>query len=154
MACPCGCAITFQHLLSSNYGHFRVDRPYGRSGSFLSQHRAQRRNRRHEEIACGGQHDELLRHFKGRPPVPGRVEATAFGLALVAYFYLRSKALEWPSNVAPPPLLWGTLIRLMQPPRRDCGSKIRYRPRAAAPLRSEVPSRARRGPKPARDRVF
>src|SRR5438105_4887750 len=82
------------------------------------------------------------------------IEATAFGLALVAYFYLRSKALEWPSNVAPPPLLWGTLIRLMQPPRRDCGSKIRHRPRAAAPLRSEVPSRARRGPKPARDRVF
>jgi cytochrome c oxidase subunit III len=37
------------------------------------------------------------------------IEATAFGLALVAYFYLRSKALEWPPNVAPPALLWGTL---------------------------------------------
>src|SRR5256885_10488913 len=37
------------------------------------------------------------------------IEATAFGLALVAYFYLRSKAVEWPPNVAPPPLLWGTL---------------------------------------------
>lgn len=37
------------------------------------------------------------------------IEATAFGLALVAYFYLRSKAVEWPPNVAPPRLLWGTL---------------------------------------------
>ena len=37
------------------------------------------------------------------------IEATAFGLALVAYLYLRSKAVEWPPNVAPPPLLWGTL---------------------------------------------
>ena len=27
----------------------------------------------------------------------------------MAYFYLRSKAIEWPPNVAPPPLLWGTL---------------------------------------------
>jgi heme/copper-type cytochrome/quinol oxidase subunit 3 len=27
----------------------------------------------------------------------------------VAYLYLRSKAVEWPPNVAPPPLLWGTL---------------------------------------------
>jgi cytochrome c oxidase subunit III len=37
------------------------------------------------------------------------IEATAFGLALVAYFYFRSKALEWPPNVAPPALLWGTV---------------------------------------------
>lgn len=37
------------------------------------------------------------------------IEATAFGLALVAYLYLRSKAVEWPPNVAAPPLLWGTL---------------------------------------------
>ena len=37
------------------------------------------------------------------------IEAAAFGLAFVAYFYLRSKAIEWPPNVAPPPLLWGTL---------------------------------------------
>jgi cytochrome c oxidase subunit I+III len=37
------------------------------------------------------------------------IEATAFGLAFVAYFYLRGKATTWPPNVAPPPLLWGTL---------------------------------------------
>src|SRR5436309_6091117 len=37
------------------------------------------------------------------------IEATSFGLALVAYFYLRSKAVERPPNVAPPPLVWATL---------------------------------------------
>ena len=30
------------------------------------------------------------------------IEAAAFGLALVAYFYLRSKAIEWPPNVGGP----------------------------------------------------
>ena len=41
------------------------------------------------------------------------IEAAAFGLALVAYFYLRSKAIEWPPHVAPPvvadfgqPIFW------------------------------------------------
>jgi L-alanine-DL-glutamate epimerase-like enolase superfamily enzyme len=37
------------------------------------------------------------------------IEATAFALALFAYFYLRSKSPEWPPRVAPPDLLWGTL---------------------------------------------
>jgi cytochrome c oxidase subunit III len=37
------------------------------------------------------------------------IEATAFALALFAYFYLRSKSPEWPPGVAPPDLLWGTL---------------------------------------------
>ena len=37
------------------------------------------------------------------------IEATAFALALFAYFYLRSKLPEWPPGVAPPGLLWGTL---------------------------------------------
>jgi cytochrome c oxidase subunit I+III len=37
------------------------------------------------------------------------IEATAFGLALMAYFYLRSKATGWPPNVGPPALLWGTV---------------------------------------------
>ena len=37
------------------------------------------------------------------------IEGTAFALALFAYFYLRSKAAEWPPGAAPPDLLWGTL---------------------------------------------
>jgi cytochrome c oxidase subunit III len=37
------------------------------------------------------------------------IEATAFALALFAYFYLRNKLPEWPPSVAPPELLWGTL---------------------------------------------
>ena len=37
------------------------------------------------------------------------IEATAFALAVFAYFYLRSKLPEWPPGVAPPDLLWGTL---------------------------------------------
>jgi heme/copper-type cytochrome/quinol oxidase subunit 3 len=38
------------------------------------------------------------------------IEATAFALALLGYFYLRSKAPLWPSaSAAPPSLLWGTL---------------------------------------------
>jgi cytochrome c oxidase subunit III len=37
------------------------------------------------------------------------IEATAFALALFAYFYLRRKLPQWPPGVAPPDLLWGTL---------------------------------------------
>jgi cytochrome c oxidase subunit III len=37
------------------------------------------------------------------------IEATAFLLAVFAYFYLRSKLPAWPPGVAPPDLLWGTL---------------------------------------------
>jgi len=41
------------------------------------------------------------------------IEATAFALALFAYFYLRSKSPEWPPGVAPPDLLWGTVNTLI-----------------------------------------
>jgi cytochrome c oxidase subunit I+III len=41
------------------------------------------------------------------------IEATAFALALFAYFYLRSNSPEWPPGVAPPDLLWGTLNTLI-----------------------------------------
>src|SRR5437773_1031806 len=38
------------------------------------------------------------------------IEAAAFALALVAYFYLRGKTATWPPGaIAPPDLLWGTL---------------------------------------------
>jgi heme/copper-type cytochrome/quinol oxidase subunit 3 len=37
------------------------------------------------------------------------VEATVFALAIMAYFYIRSQAREWPPGVAPPDLLWGTV---------------------------------------------
>jgi cytochrome c oxidase subunit III len=37
------------------------------------------------------------------------IEATAFALAVMAYFYLRGKAASWPPNLGPPDLLWGTL---------------------------------------------
>jgi heme/copper-type cytochrome/quinol oxidase subunit 3 len=37
------------------------------------------------------------------------IEATGFALAIVMYFYLRSKASDWPPNLGPPELLWGTL---------------------------------------------
>jgi cytochrome c oxidase subunit 3 len=36
-------------------------------------------------------------------------EATAFALAAFAYFYLRHKSVDWPPNLPPPNLLWGTL---------------------------------------------
>jgi cytochrome c oxidase subunit III len=38
------------------------------------------------------------------------IESTAFGLAIVSYFYFRTRSLTWPpSNVGPPDLRWGTL---------------------------------------------
>jgi hypothetical protein len=36
-------------------------------------------------------------------------EATAFGLAVMTYFYLRHKAPSWPPNLPPPNMLWGTV---------------------------------------------
>jgi heme/copper-type cytochrome/quinol oxidase subunit 3 len=37
------------------------------------------------------------------------IEAAGFALAVIACFYLRSKAISWPPNTGPPALLWGTL---------------------------------------------
>jgi cytochrome c oxidase subunit 3 len=37
------------------------------------------------------------------------IEGTAFAISIVAYFYLRSHAGEWPMSTPPPALLWGTL---------------------------------------------
>jgi cytochrome c oxidase subunit 3 len=37
------------------------------------------------------------------------IEGTFFGLALMAYFYLRSHQDTWPITSLPPDLLWGTL---------------------------------------------
>jgi len=37
------------------------------------------------------------------------IEATVFGLAIMAYFYLRSHQDTWPISSLPPDLLWGTL---------------------------------------------
>jgi len=37
------------------------------------------------------------------------IEGTAFALAVVMYFYLRSLANRWPMSTPPPELLWGTL---------------------------------------------
>ncbi|MDB5856975.1 MAG: cytochrome oxidase subunit [Ramlibacter sp.] len=37
------------------------------------------------------------------------IEGTFFGLALMAYFYLRSHQATWPITSRPPDLLWGTL---------------------------------------------
>ena len=36
-------------------------------------------------------------------------EGTVFALGIVAYFYLRSRSPEWPPNLPPPALIWGTL---------------------------------------------
>ena len=41
------------------------------------------------------------------------VEATVFGLAIVAYFFLRSHASVWPLNGPPPDLTWGTINTLV-----------------------------------------
>jgi cytochrome c oxidase subunit 3 len=37
------------------------------------------------------------------------IEGTVFGLAIMAYFYLRSHAQTWPITSLPPDLLWGTV---------------------------------------------
>jgi cytochrome c oxidase subunit 3 len=37
------------------------------------------------------------------------IEGTVFGLAVIAYFYLRSHQQTWPLTAPPPDLLWGTL---------------------------------------------
>lgn len=37
------------------------------------------------------------------------IEGTVFALAVVTYFYLRTRVPEWPPGVPPPDLLWGTL---------------------------------------------
>src|SRR4051812_38102632 len=37
------------------------------------------------------------------------IEGTVFAIAIVAYFYLRAKAPQWPLNSPAPDLLWGTL---------------------------------------------
>jgi len=37
------------------------------------------------------------------------IEGTMFVIALVAYYYLRGRALHWPMSSAPPDLLWGTV---------------------------------------------
>jgi cytochrome c oxidase subunit 3 len=37
------------------------------------------------------------------------IEGTMFAIALVAYYYLRGRALHWPMSSPPPDLLWGTV---------------------------------------------
>jgi heme/copper-type cytochrome/quinol oxidase subunit 3 len=37
------------------------------------------------------------------------IEGTVFALAVLAYFYLRAHANQWPMTGAPPELLWGTV---------------------------------------------
>ena len=37
------------------------------------------------------------------------IEGTVFGLAIMAYFYLRSHSQTWPISVLPPDVLWGTV---------------------------------------------
>jgi cytochrome c oxidase subunit III len=37
------------------------------------------------------------------------IEGTMFAIALVAYYYLRGRALHWPMSAPPPDLLWGSL---------------------------------------------
>jgi cytochrome c oxidase subunit I+III len=37
------------------------------------------------------------------------VEATAFAMAIAAYFYLRTRVTFWPPNVPPPDHLWGAV---------------------------------------------
>jgi heme/copper-type cytochrome/quinol oxidase subunit 3 len=41
------------------------------------------------------------------------IEGTVFGLAVMAYFYLRSHQATWPITSLPPDLLWGTLNLLV-----------------------------------------
>ena len=37
------------------------------------------------------------------------IESTVFGLAIVAYFFLRNNANDWPLGTPPPELLWGSV---------------------------------------------
>ena len=37
------------------------------------------------------------------------IEASAFALTIMAYFFLRSHSASWPMSARPPDLLWGTL---------------------------------------------
>lgn len=41
------------------------------------------------------------------------IESTVFVLAMVAYFYLRQRSIDWPPTGAPPELLFGTLNTLV-----------------------------------------
>jgi cytochrome c oxidase subunit 3 len=41
------------------------------------------------------------------------IEGTVFALAVMTYFYLRTRVPEWPPGVPPPDLLWGTLNLLV-----------------------------------------
>jgi heme/copper-type cytochrome/quinol oxidase subunit 3 len=36
------------------------------------------------------------------------IEGTVFGLAMIAYFYVRTRVNEWPPSAPPPDLVWGT----------------------------------------------
>ena len=36
------------------------------------------------------------------------IEGTVFGLAIIAYFYVRTRVNEWPPSAPPPDLVWGT----------------------------------------------
>ncbi|HEY0338740.1 MAG TPA: cytochrome c oxidase subunit 3 [Burkholderiales bacterium] len=36
------------------------------------------------------------------------IEGTVFALAIVVYFYVRTRVNEWPPSVLPPELIWGT----------------------------------------------
>jgi heme/copper-type cytochrome/quinol oxidase subunit 3 len=37
------------------------------------------------------------------------IEGTVFAMAIVSYFYLRTRTVPWPPNAVPPDLLWGTV---------------------------------------------
>jgi len=41
------------------------------------------------------------------------IEGTVFALAIVVYFYARTRVHEWPPSASPPDLLWGTLNTLV-----------------------------------------
>jgi cytochrome c oxidase subunit 3 len=41
------------------------------------------------------------------------IEGTVFALAIVVYFYVRTRVNEWPPSVLPPELMWGTANTLL-----------------------------------------